>query len=93
LDEQRLANLQICFRVLESSQKEYAKSKGIHLPPLETLPEVDSDCDIGEPMGRGAGGLISGKLWRLQREAKPAKDKQKKTKLSVKARKVSKSAA
>lgn len=86
IDSQRLLNLKTCLSVLENSQREYAKSKGIRLPPMDTL-EIDSDTEIGRPMVKCAGGPMTGKLWRAtqqpQRKTKSTKDPKKNPKLSV----------
>lgn len=85
-DEQRILNLKTCLAVLDNAQKQYAKSRGIHLPPLDSLPPIDDESEIGRPMVRGTGGIATGKLWRatMQRQADEAAEARRKKKQSVK---------
>ncbi|CUG59684.1 Hypothetical protein, putative, partial [Bodo saltans] len=85
-DEQRILNLKTCLAVLDNAQKQYAKSKGISLPPLDSLPPIDEESEIGRPVARGTGGAMTGKLWRatVQRQAEEAAEARRKRKQSVK---------
>jgi hypothetical protein len=85
-DEQRILNLKTCLAVLDNAQKQYAKSRGITLPPLDSLPPIDEESEIGRPLARGTGGAMTGKLWRatVQRQADDAAEARKKRKQSVK---------